>query len=86
VAGLAVPVVLTVAVVAVGTVVAVVVVVVTMANVVVAAVVDVEPVVTIPLDGAAPGEGFGEHAAVTITAIARTSDRASTRRTYAAAP
>ncbi|SRR5258706_16388874 len=49
-------------------------------------VVDVELVVTISLDGAAPGDGFGEHAAVTTTAIARTSDRASTKRTYAAAP
>ena len=49
-------------------------------------VVEVELVVTISLDGAAPGDGFGEQAAVTTTAIARTSDRASTRRTYAAAP
>jgi hypothetical protein len=81
-----------VAVVAVGTVVAVVgVASVVVPSVVVAAdrgvvVVDVELVVTISLDGAAPGDGFGEHAAVTTTAIARTSDRASTKRTYAAAP
>jgi hypothetical protein len=49
-------------------------------------VVEVELAVTISLDGAAAGDGFGEHAAVTTTAIARTSDRASTKRTYAAAP
>jgi hypothetical protein len=80
-----------VAVVAVGTVVAVVVAAVVVPSVVVAAdrgvvVVDVELVVTISLDGAAPGDGFGEHAAVTTTAIARTNDRAGTKRTYAAAP
>ena len=49
-------------------------------------VVEMELVVTISLDGAAAGDGFGEQAAVATTAIARTSDRASTRRTYAAAP
>jgi hypothetical protein len=86
VTGLAVPVGLTVAVVAVGTVVVVVVTVVTVASVVVAAVVEVELAVTISLDGAAPGDGFGEHAAITSAAIARTSDRVSTTRTYAAAP
>ncbi len=78
----------TVAVVAVGAsvVAAVVVGVVVVAVATVVAVVEMELAVTISLDGAAPGDGFGEHAAVNTTAIARTSDRASTRRTYAAAP
>jgi hypothetical protein len=49
-------------------------------------VVEGELAVTISFDVTAPGDGLGEHAAVTTTAIARASDRASTRRTYAAAP
>ena len=42
--------------------------------------------VTISLDVTAPGDGLGEQAAVITTAIASTSERAGTRRTYAAAP
>jgi hypothetical protein len=42
--------------------------------------------VTTSLAVTAPGDGLGEHATMTTIAIARTSDRASTRRTYAAAP
>jgi hypothetical protein len=61
------------------------------ASVVVAAgttvvVVALEAAVAASLDATAPGDGLGEHAAVTTTAVARTSDRASTTRTYAAAP
>jgi hypothetical protein len=44
------------------------------------------PAVTISLDVTAPGDGLGEQAAVITTAIASTSERAGTRRTYAAAP
>ena len=49
-------------------------------------VVAMEVGVTVSLDATAPGDGLGEHAAATTTAVARTSDRASTMRTYAAAP
>jgi hypothetical protein len=51
--------------------------------------IDVEVVVvavTSSLDVAAPGDGFGEHAATAATEITTRTDRAGTRRTYAAPP